>query len=714
MIFRIAAGLARNSAPEHRWRRVAVLATAAIFMLLVSAGSSVVAMVQREAERVEQRSALLAGEPSPTDMFLVEGDDVWRGEQFPVIWIEPVGGVSGTSLPPGVPRLPEPGQAVVSPALDQMAELNPDLARRYPDRLVLGSEGIRSEDELFAYVRTPEGRTIAKDERAMRVSAFGPPSDAMPAFPLASWSSDGVTVTSVLGGVLGFLGVPGLIVLAVGLATASSVRDHRFEVLRWIGGTRQMLVMLAMWETLVLAIPGLILATVFWWIASPRLEVVPLVGHEVVHGDLGLPWWLLIVELVVSTIVISVIASVASVFRRRYRTSLPRPDYRRTFAAPLRMVPLGVALVSFVLGRVAQGSPAANLNLVGIVATVIGVPLVLPGVLRMAGRILARFDSVPTLIAGRGLEWDPVRTSRPFVGGAALIVIVLVGSGYVALARDVEKSPVPAGDVRAVTVNWLDARPSDTDQLADEIGSGLVVPLYDNELRGEGGAEALEIGATCQQLFQYFPGPACNPEQPYKLSKEMEQRLIETLAVGTPGMKVRLVAADEVTNKGSVLVLDKAPLEALETRVRSSVMPLFTAPYVDSMLSSAVQESPLVPWLLGGMTLSVIVLSVGCLISLVDRLLETRKHRRHLLNLGVSTYRLTLLEAWRFATPYGTVVAASFSAGLTICMLMVGFSRVPMPWYTIVLTLVVTVVAGVIGTAGVAFLGAREVSKEPE
>lgn len=263
MIARIATGLVRNPAPEHRWRRVAVPVSAAVFMLLVLAATSIVLMAQRETGRVERRTALLATEPSPTDLNLAARDDVWRSEQYLVVWIEPAANAKPV-LPPGMERLPEPGEAVLSPALDRLASRHPGLAGRYPDYLVLGSEGVRSGDELFAYVRVPEGRTLPGDlagdlsgeTRAVRVRAFGSPTVTDPVFPLEP-PLPVASVGEVVEGVLGLLVVPGLIVLTVGAATASGVRDSRFEMLRWIGAPERTLIALGVLETLILAVPGL-------------------------------------------------------------------------------------------------------------------------------------------------------------------------------------------------------------------------------------------------------------------------------------------------------------------------------------------------------------------------------------------------------------------------------------------------------------------------
>lgn len=716
MIARVAAGLALNTSPEHRWRRVAVPVSAAVFMMLVISATSVLVMLQREEERADQRTALLSGQLSPKDLILLLGDDVWNGEQFQVVWIESAGSAEPI-LPPGVARLPEPGRAIVSPALDQLASENPALGARYPDRLVVGRDGIRSGDELFAYVRVPDGRTIAGEESAIRAHGFGKPDGGGDSYPLLRF--DYLPISPVVAGVLALLVLPGLLVLVVGVATASNVRDRRFEVLRWIGARGRTLITLTVIEAVISALPGLVAATIFLGLVAPFLKRVPLVGHEVVRGDLGLPWWLLVAELAVGIVITGFVAVAVTVIHRRRGTT--RPSGGRAVITPLRTAPLALSLVALVLGRITQGGVAANLKLVGVVVMIIGVPLILPGVLRVIGRVLGSFGSIPTSIAGRGLEWDPVRMSRPFVGGAAVIVIALAGSGVIALARYAEAPPLPPGDTQIVSVSWLNPSPSDTDLLTDNLGTGLVAPTREGAGHEHGGHEhgsrghgtMLLIGATCPRLADYFPGTECNPDSPLELPVEAERRLIETIAVLVPGTEIQLAPRDEVSGSGSALVLDKAPLETLEERVRLAAMQTLTVPYISSPLSFTTVENALIPWIIGGIIFSVIGLAIGCFVSLVDRLLGTRKHRRHLLNLGVSLRRLTLLEAWVFAAPYGAVTIVSLFVGFTACVLMVS-PYIPVPWRGMGITLGVVIIVGLAGTLSMALFGAKSIRENPE
>jgi hypothetical protein len=716
VIARIAAGLARSSEPEHRWRRTAVPVAAAIFMLLALAGSSVVSMARRETGRMEQRTALLAVKPSPTDLILRVNDDVWRGEQYLVAWIEPAGGTSPV-LPPGIERLPEPGQAVVTPALDRMASRSPALAARYPDRLILGPEGVGGGDELLAYVRWPKGRRLhgdlagelSGDTRAVRVRAFGAPAGAARSLPLEPPAPMAPAV-AVLEAALGLLVVPGLIVLAAGTAAASGVRERRFEVLRWIGASRRTLVALSVLETSILALPGLAAAAILWSVVAPRLERVPLVGHDVVRGDLGLPWWVLATESCAGLLVTGLLSIALTAVRRRREPARPRPASGRIALTPLRAAPLGAALAALALGRIVGGSAGATLSLAGIVAIVVGVPLVLPGALRAVGVAVGRLEPVAVSLAGRGLEWDPVRATRPFAGAAALIVLALSGSGYVALNRHVEETAPPAAGTHAVLVEWPDPHPRDPDRLASALREGLVAPLGEGEH-----AHSLVVGSTCRRIAPYLPGSGCDPEAPYGLPRDTERRLAGMLAFAAqdPDAEIRLAPASEVA-PGSALVLDDAPLGVLEESARTAAMRTLPAPSVHSQASSVAQESPLVAWIVGGLATAAVALAAACLISLVDRLLDTHGHRRHLLNMGVTSGGLATLEALLFAVPYGTIVVVGFSVGLAVCVLLVGLSDVSMPWREIGAILGLAVAAGLAGTASVALLGARSIRENPE
>ena len=725
---RIAAGLAWNRSPEHRWRQVSVLVSALVFMLLVLAGTSIVTMIMRESERAAARVGHVATSHASTDLFLMHRSDKFGQESIAVVWIEPASPDVEAVLPRGVEKLPAPGQAVVSPALDRLAARHPELASRYPDRAVLDWRGVRSGGELIAYVRPQPGRRLGGEESAVevrngqiigegpvvRVSGFGALHENTIPFRVGDPSP--VPIGAVLGGVLALLVVPAFIVLAVGVSAASGVRDHRFAVLRSIGVRGRTISALAVMETLVLATPGLVGAVALWGLVSPRLSTVPLVGYEVVPGDLGLPWWRLLLTLLVAAGVTAALAVVAAAGVTGPRAASPRPTARRHGFARVRFVPLAVAVTAFVLGRLDAGYRAADYYLVGTISAVAAVPSVAPGLLRPVGAFLARSRSIPPAVAGRTLQWDPARTALPFVGGAALLVVVLAGIGYVTLNRDTDDPVIPPGAIPAVIAEWRDPQPGDVTRLADAVGAGLAVPFAEAAPAEDGAGESVvSIGARCADLAPYFSGTSCDAGSPLTLPAVTERRLGDMLSVAAPGSvtEVNLVPPADLADTGGALFIDEGPVDALGRHVRDAAMRLVPAPTVETTLSGGNQESPLVPWIIGGAIVAAIGLALACLLSLVDRLLAARSHHRLLINLGIQRRQLTVLGAWMFAAPYAAVYVVSLAAGLAICAALL-LPGTPIPWGAVGATVAIGGAVGVVGTVCVAFLGTRSALKERE
>lgn len=718
MIARIAWGLARSFSLEHRWRRVAVPLSAAICLVLVLTTAGVVALVGREAERARARTALRATTPAPTDVFFMERDDDWRGEQFPVNWIEPAG-TGPPVLARGMREFPKPGQAVVSPALDRLAAEHEELASRYPNRLVLGWDGVASGDELLAHVRVPENRTLTgavQEEVASRVRGFGAPAGEDAGRRVGYYEP--LPMAAVVAGLFLVLVLPGVIVLAVGVSAASAVRDHRFGVLRWLGAPVRTLAALAVLETMLLAIPGFVGGAVLWAAVAPRLDRVPFVGYAVVPGDLAVPW-LLLLELTAACIAVTVLLSlVVTMFGERRGSPRIRPGVASVRPTPLRVVPLLAALGIAAYGATARTTSGDLVLLGGIGAMVVAAPLVLPNVLRAAGERLRRRDSVPALVAGRGMAWDPIRTARPFAVGAALVVLALAGNGWLAFKSDTEASALDGGAVAAVKVWWYDPQPGDRDRLASVLGSGLVVPFSHDHGHGEQGShhgdEAGEggalVGATCRQLAPYLSGVACRPDAPYALPHDAAHALAD--ALGEPGTGAALVPPGEIAGRSAV-VFDRAPLGALHERVRTAAMRVLPAPTVQSRMTWVGNESPLVRWLVGGLAVALVALTIGGVLSMVDRLLATQSRRRHLLALGLDARRLAALEMWLFAAPFAASAALGVSAGLALCALISLRTRVDVPWEAVRVVVGSAVLIGLLGTAAVALFGVWSLRDRP-
>lgn len=691
MIVRIAAAMARARHPEYRWRQITVVISAFLFMLLILSAASVVSLMMRQEERDARRTAIISAVPMPTDLIIVPRDDEWAGEQFAVVWIEPAGDASSV-LPPGMVRMPAPGQAVVSPALDRLAAQTPALAGRYPNRLVLGSEGVRDGDELFAYIRVPPDRSIASDWRAIRVERFGQPGPDEPSFPVGFASP--VDLVVVGEGLLIFLVVPGLLLLIVGVASASRRREHRFLVLHWLGASPRTLIRLGVIETLMLATPGLILAALVLGFAGMRLEQVPFIDHTVIRGDLGIAWWALLVIIVASLVITATVVMATGMVHVHSRSKGPRPSIARQIMSPLRAAPLGFALVSWAVWRIVGGTFGATLFYAGIVIATASLPLLTPALVRPAGETLARLGSVPALIAGRGLAWDPLRRARPFAGVAALITLALASTGYFAYLRNVPPSP-SSGNFALVTVSWLDPNRSDLDRLADTVGTGLVASVSATD-------SGIAIGATCAQLARFVDGSSCDPGFPYRLSDEAAQALARYVS-----QPVQLVPVHEIEPSGRAVVIDTLPVSDLHARTRSAAMAVLPAPTVSSIMTQIARPSALVDWLAGGIVIALGVLFLSCLLAIIDRILATNNDRRLLVRIGMVPRQLAIVEAWQFAAPYVLVCGVGGIIGAVICAQIIVASGIPVPWRPIASIVGIASAAGIIGTLGHVAFGMR-------
>lgn len=321
---------------------VVATAAAALAVTLLLMACSVLTLAGREADRAANRSAIVASRSSPHDLIAVGRDDVWRSQQFSVIWIEPAG--TGRSvLPPGVHRMPAPGESVVSPALDRLASTHTSLDARYTRRRVLDPRGIAFGGELLAYRRPNAGRTLAGDERALRISGFGDGGSASPRTVLAEHSE--LVDAPVLPAAILLLVLPALLLLvtaaAVGAGAVARTRDGNPSGRSRADVARRRLT--------ILSLAGVVPAGL-WATVVPTLGKLPLVDREVAAGDLaiGLGTAVTVVAGGAALAALAGLMGAASVTRRR--GALPAPVEPRRPIAALNLVLIAGLIVAGYLG----------------------------------------------------------------------------------------------------------------------------------------------------------------------------------------------------------------------------------------------------------------------------------------------------------------------------------------------------------------------------
>ena len=137
-------------------------------------------------------------------------------------------------VPPGLDRLPGPGEVAASPAMRRLLESTPDdqLDDRFPGRvtMTIGAAGLAHDNELVAIIgRTPDQLRDVRSVQEVR---------GFDTCARAAWrSSSFLRILLLIGAVLVLVPVVILIVMVTRVAAAQ--REQRLAAIRLVGATRR-------------------------------------------------------------------------------------------------------------------------------------------------------------------------------------------------------------------------------------------------------------------------------------------------------------------------------------------------------------------------------------------------------------------------------------------------------------------------------------------
>lgn len=384
-----------------------------------------------------------AGEvPANAILLSLTGDFV--GGQ-PISRMDVAGLGPGAPIPPGLPRLPGPGEAFVSPALAQLLAARPadELADRY-GRVAgeIAEVGLGGPNELAVVVGQPPAVLRAAGSRA--VTEF----DTKGTFPALTPIIDLIVALAVVGAL-----TPVAIFVATATRLAATRRERRLVALRLSGATPRQVGVLASVDALLIAVPGAILGVLLFALMRPAVAEIPL-GRltwfpEAITPPLGQA-----IALVFAVPVVGVIAAFVAL---RPMAISPLGVARRVRHGPLsrvRLVLLPVALVLFVVSLTVG---AADFPEVALIATavaffgmIVGIAVVGPWLTVGVGRVLASRGGAVSLLAGRRLLDDPRGSFGAVAGVIIALFVASVFFGFVAFAFNA--ASVARVPVRATTV----------------------------------------------------------------------------------------------------------------------------------------------------------------------------------------------------------------------------------------------------------------------
>ncbi|MFF2943292.1 ABC transporter permease [Streptomyces niveus] len=403
------------SGGREGWTRTALTAVGVgLGVALLLAASAVPHLLDARESRDAARATLKATSQAvdkgitPTTFLWAEASTEYRGD--------PVGGrllrAEGADAPPppGVAKIPGPGEMVVSPALHDLLASSEGalLAQRLDDRIVgtIGDAGLVDPGELRFYAGSS---TLKVDGVGIRSPGYGLDESPPPLDPML------VALVSLMCVVLL---VPVVIFIATAVRFGGDRRDRRLAALRLVGADVRTVRRIAAGEALAGTVAGLAVGVVFFLIVCQIVGHVRLWGYSAFPSDIApvpLLALLIVLAVPVAAVVVTQVAlsSVAIEPLGVVRDTGPR---RRRLWWRLLLPLLGVGILSTTgrLDTMTQTGGALPIA-VGSACVLIGLAGLLPWLVELAVSRL-RGGPVPWQLAIRRLQLSSGTAARAVSG----------------------------------------------------------------------------------------------------------------------------------------------------------------------------------------------------------------------------------------------------------------------------------------------------------
>ncbi|GEL17064.1 FtsX-like permease family protein [Pseudonocardia asaccharolytica] len=352
---------------------------------------------------------------APVAQLLVRTDHVTDRAIQQIDVVDPRPDAAG---PPGLPRMPLPGELWVSPALAELLRTVPAdaLAARYPVDVptgVIGDAGLLGPDELVAVVGRPAGDPVlTAPERSEVVASARSEVVAVAGFDRPGEGLGLAEIYRQLTYVaLALLVFPVASLLGASARLSAARRTERLATLRLFGASRRQVTVAAVTEVTVVAAAAAVLGIATEWLLAPAIAQISLAGSTWFVADVRpAP-----VTALAAFACVALLAAGSAVGGLRRVVITPLGVVRRDRPQGARLVRLlglaaGVA-VFVIMSQSIQIAPSDIVGLVfgiGVLALFGAISLIGPLVVRLLGGVLTRrARSAPALLAGRRLLDDP-------------------------------------------------------------------------------------------------------------------------------------------------------------------------------------------------------------------------------------------------------------------------------------------------------------------
>lgn len=638
------------------WRGGVTSAVRSALLAVAAAGAvvclgvvvSTVHFAQRVNERSERRAFAPAASGEPAVMHRhVVFDATIDGDQIYVYWISPV---EETLTVPGLPERADVGDWFVSPELARRMDADVSLAERFPNARQIEETGVARPDELIAYrlvdaatVGIGDPLTVTLAARTSRSDYLADPSDIAPG------------ATAIAGAAI--IGLPAIGLVLAGMSPSVYGARRRLRLLEALGAAPSVTRTVLSVGTALAAGPGVLVGAIGWWFVSRRIVEVPLVGRRVFVGDLALP-----VSSLIAIVVTTLAACILGVSGRRSEVATQRPG--RTVRVTPSSVRFGVLAAGFGLllrGAGLLGSPNDTVFFAGVIASAVGVSVSLPVVLTRTGQTLARSRGLTGLLVGKRLVWNSTTATRTLIGLCSLLVLLPVGSAWVAANR---ASTTDAADLSDPQPVWINGplNDADTRRIVTATDSAVFL-LVETAASDDGAAPDVKLVSDCLT----WPTVASELGRCNGARFELSEPATEALRRFVPRVTGSIVgtAPAAASNEHVVATIFVGPdWQAVDAWTRQlSVNARSPLPQVGYTMSTS-HEGPSVRWVLAGLLIGAVTAVAALCIRLAATTIESISHRRRLTAIGIEESDIRTLTALETATPVFLAGFIATSAGL--------------------------------------------------
>ncbi|MEU4802332.1 FtsX-like permease family protein [Actinosynnema sp. NPDC023587] len=699
---RLAVGGGRTS-----WARPALTATGVglgvlVLLLAASIGPAREAKSERvQAAALDQArfSGPLRADAGTAPLRAREVVVSWQGRR--ILGVEVAATGADRPTPPGVGRLPAPGEVVVSPELLHLVQTDDSMRARFPERVigVIADAGLPRPKSLLFYAGLPDA-LVADAAPAAGFGVTGRQSTLLPAYRLL--------MVSAIGALLVPLGIFVLVATRLG----ATGRDRRLAVIRLVGASRDRVRWIAGGEVLTGAVLGLFVGVALFFAARPLARFIEVEGVGFFPTDL-LPDPLLGALIGVGVPVVAVVAALVALrtvdvgplgLVKTLATAADAPVRRAWWRFALMSVGAAVLVVVSVAGSVraavTDSTTAVPLGL-GIALVLAGTGAVLPW---LVGRVAAgaRPEGVAPMLAVRGLRSD---TGGPRV--LAGVVVVLAGSLALQVLLGVAARATAESALDSEADRWVLGVSEHTPIRSLEEAIALIggVRRVSEVRRYEQSSPvpAVVVSTDCAELADRLEVTGCVPGAVYRTAEGRAApppgtaltidghawTVPETRVV--PGRATGLFVANgpdaaPAAAPPAELVVVGDPDQAFGDRLLAATGRVdrgvaLTSAYHDLQVELF---TSLRGGVIGGSVLLTLLAVVG--LAAVDQVWERRRHTAVLTANGVPRRVLAAAAVWQSVIPIALGIGLAVPVGLGTAWLVVPAERFRVDWVELVTT----------------------------